>query len=501
MFWYFLKRLLKSLISVVAVIVIVYILIYSLIPKEKILEKDNVNLQGKTGDNRTTFIYQQYENYGYIDFYEYSEYCAMKFEIGTPEYLAAVSAELGTANDESDNYVNYCESKGYTIQYYNISKKPYAFKDNSPLKMLGKFFSRLVYFDNKNYALNTYRNDTVERKVYIGKDWSGVPAVMCSGCKYKYQLYFDGKFPFIHQNWLNFNLGNSYPTYSGSPILDVIGLDNQGEDIRVPVTYPTGYEGESAILEHTCQFKDKVDGLDSLKFTDNYSNCNKSTTGYSMVGTSFIIGVFSFIIAYMIGIPVGIIMARKKGKWFDKLGIAYIIFIIAVPSLVYIFIFQRIGGAIGLPMKFPMWGESAIGSYILPTISLALPSAAGLMMWMRRYMIDQSSADYVKFARSKGLSEGEIFSRHIMRNAIVPITHGIPAGILGALVGAIITERVYAVPGMGKMLTDAIDNNNNAMIIGLTLIYTLLSVLSVILGDILMAMVDPRISYQSGGRK
>ena len=175
--------------------------------------------------------------------------------------------------------------------------------------------------------------------------------------------------------------------------------------------------------------------------------------------------------------------------------------ILSVPSLVYIYIFQRIGGAFSIPIKFPTYGPTAVASYILPIISLALPSVAGLMMWMRRYMIDQSTSDYVKFARSKGLSEGEIFSKHIMRNAIVPIARNIPGSILGALTGAIITERVYAVPGMGKMLTDAINNNNNAMIIGLTLIFTLLSVLSVILGDIMMAMVDPRISYQAGGRK
>lgn len=122
------------------------------------------------------------------------------------------------------------------------------------------------------------------------------------------------------------------------------------------------------------------------------------------------------------------------------------------------------------------------------------------MKWMRRYMIDQSNADYVKFARAGGLSEGEIFNKHIMRNAIIPILHGIPGSILGSLTGAIITERVYVVPGVGNVLTNAINRYDNGVIVGVTLFYAVLSVLSIILGDIMMALADPRISFSSKER-
>ena len=87
-----------------------------------------------------------------------------------------------------------------------------------------------------------------------------------------------------------------------------------------------------------------------------------------------------------------------------------------------------------------------------------------------------------------------------MKNAVIPIVHGIPGSILGALTGAIITERVYVVPGAGNLLTEAINRYDNAVIVGVTLFYAVLSVLSVIMGDILMAMVDPRISYTSKAR-
>ena len=87
-----------------------------------------------------------------------------------------------------------------------------------------------------------------------------------------------------------------------------------------------------------------------------------------------------------------------------------------------------------------------------------------------------------------------------MKNAAIPIVHGIPASVLGALTGAIITERVYVIPGAGNLLTTAINAYDNGAIVGVTLFYATLSVVSIILGDILMSMVDPRISFSNKSR-
>ena len=125
------------------------------------------------------------------------------------------------------------------------------------------------------------------------------------------------------------------------------------------------------------------------------------------------------------------------------------------------------------------------------------------MKWMRRYMIDQMNSDYVKFARSQGLSEREIFNTHISKNAMIYLVHGIPASILGCLTGAIITETVYSVPGVGRLLTQAINTHDNGVIVAVTVFYTTLSILSQILGDLLLAHYDPRISLNAdkgGGR-
>lgn len=494
---YIINRIIRSIISLIAVVAIVFVLIYSLIPKENIFNNDTA-ITKYQGDNKINYIYTNYERYGYLDYVTLSEYCVATYpDIESTEYFQCNKGV--ETNVEISRFIEHYESLGYTTEMRSDGK-PFAYKDINPIKMMLIWFKNLFIVDNPN-KVQSDLIDEDQRGIYFGKDWSGNVAIMCNGCTNKYQLYFDGSFPFIHQNWIKLNLGTSFPTYSGKSIVSVIGT-SQGAEVMKTVTFPTGVVAESAIQEHSCQFKDYLNALEKQRFTDYYADCTTYKSDWSMIGTSFLIGIFSIIIAYFVGIPIGMLMARNKNKAIDKIGMAYIIFIISVPSLAYIFMFSRLGAAIGLPIKFPMLGAHNVYSYILPIVSLALPSISGLMMWVRRYMIDQSLSDYVKFARSKGLSENEIFYKHIMRNAIIPIAHSIPLNIVGTLVGAIITERVYAVPGMGKMLTDSINNYNNAMIVALTFIYTALSILGLLLGDILISMIDPRISFEGeGGRK
>ena len=244
------------------------------------------------------------------------------------------------------------------------------------------------------------------------------------------------------------SLGTSYSVNQGVDVWDTM-TQTQGAYVTGEVAYPTGLTTQSADNLHTATY---VEGsltaggeFVQARFVDDYTNLSTNKAGKSRMGYSFTIGIIATVIAYALGLPLGILMALKKGKLADKLGTLYIIFIIAVPSLAYIFMFKGIGMSMGLPITFDTAGNWTY--YLLPIISLALPSIGGLMKWMRRYMIDQSNSDYVKFARSGGLSEGQIFRKHIMKNALIPILNGIPGSVLGALTGAIITERVYVVPG------------------------------------------------------
>ena len=276
----------------------------------------------------------------------------------------------------------------------------------------------------------------------------------------------------------------------------------QGSYVSSLITYPTGMKEVSADDLHSATYSVGSLANNAIfqdRFTDNYTNVETVKSGMSRMSYSFVIGIIATALAYLIAIPMGIWMALKKDKLVDKLGTFYIVFIMAVPSVAYILMFKAAGAATGLPTTFKMEDPGKL-KFVLPIISLSLPAIAGLMRWLRRYMIDQMNSDYVKFARSGGLSEGEIFSKHILKNAIIPITHGIPGAILGAMTGAFITERVYVVPGIGGLLINAINAYDNGVIVGVTLFYATISVASMILGDLLMSLVDPRINFTAKAR-
>ena len=335
---------------------------------------------------------------------------------------------------------------------------------------------------------------------YGGEKFS--PAIMGNGTTHRYLLYFTDSFPYIGQNLVNINLGESYTIKKGIDVFDIL-TETQGSYAYSTVTYPSGNVEVSADDLHSATYVagSLANGTPVVQrnFIDDYTNVSTHKAGLSKMGYSFSIGIVATVLSYLLGIPLGTVMALNKDKLIDKLGTIYIVFIIAVPSLAYIFLFKSLGGAAGLPTTFDMEHPSTV-MYILPVISLALPSVASLMKWLRRYMIDQMNSDYVKFARSGGLGEGEIFTKHVLKNAIIPIVHGIPGSILGAMTGAIITERVYVVPGAGNILTRAINLYDNGVIIGMTMFYALLSVVSIILGDVLMSLMDPRISFTSKAR-
>ena len=519
---YLLKRILHAILSVIAVVMIVMILIYSLMNRTLIFSSDTV--YSKTTNNaKQTYMLRKWEEYGYLDYVTYADYLQMLTDSGEIDEEArakVVSFARKAGNDSEevqvyiDKFNDYYTSKGYTVNRLDAvtagkkianggQQQYYAYKDKPLVSRLVTYFTSIISVDNVHYVEEDLENRgitfTTHDPVYGGEKFS--PAIMGNGTKYKYLLYCNDKFPWIHQNLVTINLGKSYSVNMGIDVFTTM-ITSQGSYVNSVITYPSGLTEESADDLHMATYA--ADSLDSSivftsRYTDHYTNVPTVKGGMSKMGYSFSIGICAVVISYLLGVPLGILMARKKDKLVDKLGTIYIVFIIAVPSLAYIFLFKAIGYKMGLPTVFNVDSTSKL-MYVLPVVSLALPSIASLMKWLRRYMIDQMNSDYVKFARSGGLSESEIFSKHILKNAIIPIVHGIPGSILGALTGAIITERVYVVPGAGNLLTQAINKYDNSVIVGVTLYYAILSVTSLILGDILMSMVDPRISFSSKAR-
>ena len=403
-------------------------------------------------------------------------------------------------SQESRDFVQLYTSKGYTVEQYLASGRYYAHKDVPVIKRMATWLSHLIVIDTP-WSVQDPNNPNLKRGLSFGTTPSGGLALIGSGTTHKYLLYTNSVFPWIHQNIIKLDFGTSYPTYQGLSVLTVL-FQSQGTEVKRMVTFETGYQAESSINFGTLKYKPILDRMDVKKFVDNYASFESMRSQPSMIGTSFIMGIFAMVMAYAIGLPVGVLMARRKDKLADKLGMVYIIFIIAVPSLAYIYLFRYLGTTLlKLPSVFTTYGPGDIRSWILPIISLALPSIASLMLWTRRYVVDQMSSDYVKFAKAKGLNQKEIFNGHIFKNAIIPIAQGIPASLAGCITGAIITESIYSVGGMGKMLPNAIKQYNNVMIVALAFMFSTVSVLSVLAGDIVLTKVDPRISLsEKAGR-
>ena len=494
---YFWKRLLRSFISILIIMLIVFTMVYTLVPRENIFFEDSTyrKLSSKS-DDKTEYVYSTWQKLGYLDYVRINDYALTLYEAASPEINEAVKPD----SKESKDFVDLYTSKGYTVETYLGNGRYYAYKDVPVIKRMALWLSQLIKIDTP-MSVKDPNNPDLKRGLSFGRTPSGGLALIGSGTTHKYLLYTDSNFPWIHQNIIKLNFGTSYPTYQGMEVIRVL-FQSQGTEVKRPVTFETGYESESGIIFGTLTYKEKLDRMDKKKFVDNYATYETKKNQPSMIGTSFLMGIFAMLLAYGLGLPFGLLMARRKDKLADKLGMVYIIFIIAVPSLAYIYLFRYLmTSAFDLPTVFTTYGPGDLRSWVLPVISLALPSIAGLMLWTRRYVVDQMNSDYVKFAKAKGLNQGEIFRGHIFKNAIIPIAHGIPASLAGCITGAIITEAIYSVGGMGKMLPSAINQYNNVMIIALAFMFSTVSVLSVLAGDILITKVDPRISLsEKAGR-
>lgn len=222
-----------------------------------------------------------------------------------------------------------------------------------------------------------------------------------------------------------------------------------------------------------------------------YPNMEISNVMAEKIPYSLLLNFISWFTAAIIGMPLGIAMAKNKSGIVDGLGTFYVVVIRAVPSIIIHFFIQVfLSKWFDLPMLFYM--DQPI-SWLLPIISMSIGSIAGYATWLRRYVVDEENKDYIKFARVKGLPANFIMWRHVFRNAIVPIAINIPSDFLLMLSGSLVIESMYAIPGTGGLLIKSITAMDNPMVQVLVLLYGALSVFGVFLGDIVVSLVDPRI--------
>lgn len=215
------------------------------------------------------------------------------------------------------------------------------------------------------------------------------------------------------------------------------------------------------------------------------------------IPVSIKLGSLSLIFSMLVGLPMGTLMAKHKGRLVDHIGTGFIVLIEAVPAAVYYLFIQLYGTEfLGISMLFD---QSKASSWILPVFSMSLGNIAYYAMWLRRYMVDESKKDYVMLARIKGANENRIMFQHIFRNSFVPMAQYLPTSFLNTVIGSIYIESLYSIPGMGGLLVDVVKKQDNAMVQGIVLLYACVGVIGLLLGDLMMVALDPRINFSKKG--
>ena len=213
----------------------------------------------------------------------------------------------------------------------------------------------------------------------------------------------------------------------------------------------------------------------------------------SIVGTAYVIGV-------MIAVPVGVISALKQYSGVDNVATTFAFIGFSIPTffsgLLLIIIFSVRFDL--LPFVFDttvtgLWPN--IKQSIMPVTVLAMLSAAQLTRFVRASMLETINQDYVRTARAKGLKEQFVVLRHIMRNAMIPVITIIALQLPAVVGGAVITEQIFRIPGIGRALIDGIQSKDVPVVMAITFGVSILVVLFNVIADLVYAWLDPRIKY------
>lgn len=279
--------------------------------------------------------------------------------------------------------------------------------------------------------------------------------------------------------------------------------------------------GEKAIPETTLKALNAKYGLDKPLLTQlamYIGNVFKGDLGHSIhynrpvndiiaqaFPYSFDLGIRALIFATIFGIFLGIVAAVKRGTGWDTATMLLAIVGVSVPSFIVGSILQYF---LGLKLYqftsanfnglriFPVTGWSTFSSKILPAFALSFGSLATISRLMRTSMLDVLGQDYIKTAKSKGLSQKRIVIKHAVRNAIMPVITVLGPIAAAVLTGAFVIENIFSIPGVGKFFVLSIQSQDYTLISGTTLFYGAFLVIANLLVDLAYGFIDPRVKLK-----
>lgn len=215
---------------------------------------------------------------------------------------------------------------------------------------------------------------------------------------------------------------------------------------------------------------------------------------------TLLLAILSMAVSSIIGISLGIFSAVRQYSVVDHICVVVALVFASIPGfwlgLMLLLLFSLKLGWL------PSFGASSLKHFILPTLTVSLTSAAGLLRLTRSAMLETIRQEYIRTAKAKGASSRRIIWKHALRNALLPVVTTLGTSFGASLGGAIIAETVFAMPGMGTLITTAIRQKDIPVVMGATLFLAVLFSLVILIVDILYAFIDPRIKakYQNGGK-
>ncbi len=234
---------------------------------------------------------------------------------------------------------------------------------------------------------------------------------------------------------------------------------------------------------------------DLLKGDLGYSFKYPGRTVNEIIGmslpVSMTLGFWAMIVALSFGIPLGMIGAIRQNTWKDTAAMAVAMVGISIPRFVLAPLLV-LWLSLGLYL-FPVARWETWRHMVLPVICAALPTMAYVARLTRGGMLEVIRADYIRTARAKGLTERQVVLRHALRGGLLPVVSFLGPGFSGLLVGSLVIEQIFSIPGMGRYFVEAAQNRDYTLVMGMTLVYgTLLMVLNAAV-DMAYAWLDPRV--------
>lgn len=237
-------------------------------------------------------------------------------------------------------------------------------------------------------------------------------------------------------------------------------------------------------------------GVFTLDFGTAFNGQKVTSIMATAFPTTAKLAIYALAIETILGISLGVIAGMRRGKWFDSTILVVSLLLISVPTFVLGFVLQYVLGVQLAILPTTASASVDIKSLTMPAMVLGGVSLAYVIRLTRQSVSENVSADYVRTARAKGLSGGVVMTRHILRNSLIPVATFL-GGDLGALMGgAIITEGIFNIHGVGGTLWNAIIKGEPQTVVSVTTVLVLVYIIANLIVDLLYAVLDPRIRYE-----